>query len=93
MLKTLTAVGLSLALCGTALAENFRCELPEGAYVSDTTPLQEGDNLLLATYGGLYRVPLTGGDDGIDKGPHAVIDAVAFARVIAAHPRQRLACG
>lgn len=55
-------LAMLVLLCGAALAENFRCELPEGAYVSDTTPLQEGDNLLLATYGGLYRVPLTGGD-------------------------------
>lgn len=63
MKKVLCAcLAMLVLLCGTALAENFRCELPEGAYVSDTTPLQEGDNLLLATYGGLYRVPLTGGD-------------------------------
>lgn len=55
-------LAMLVLLCGAALAEHFRCELPEGAYVSDTTPLQEGDNLLLATYGGLYRVPLTGGD-------------------------------
>mgnify|MGYP004652083369 FL=1 len=55
-------LAMLVLLCGAAMAENFRCELPEGAYVSDTTPLQEGDNLLLATYGGLYRVPLTGGD-------------------------------
>lgn len=55
-------LAMLVLLCGAAVAENFRCELPEGAYVSDTTPLQEGDNLLLATYGGLYRVPLTGGD-------------------------------
>ncbi len=55
-------LAMLVLLCGAALAENFRCELPEGAYVSDTMPLQEGDNLLLATYGGLYRVPLTGGD-------------------------------
>lgn len=63
MKKILCAcLAMLVLLCGAALAENFRCELPEGAYVSDTTPLQEGDNLLLATYGGLYRVPLTGGD-------------------------------
>lgn len=55
-------LAMLVLLCGAAMAEEFRCELPEGAYVSDTTPLQEGDNLLLATYGGLYRVPLTGGD-------------------------------
>ena len=55
-------MAMLMLLCGAALAENFRCELPDGAYVSDTTPLQEGDNLLLATYGGLYRMPLTGGD-------------------------------
>lgn len=63
MKKVLCAcLAMLMLLCGTALAENFRCELPDGAYVSDTTPLQEGDNLLLATYGGLYRMPLTGGD-------------------------------
>ena len=63
MKKVLCAcLAMLVLLCGAALAENFRCELPDGAYVSDTTPLQEGDNLLLATYGGLYRVPLTGGD-------------------------------
>lgn len=63
MKKVLCAcLAMLVLLCGAALAEDFRCELPEGAYVSDTTPLQEGDNLLLATYGGLYRVPLTGGD-------------------------------
>lgn len=63
MKKILCAcLAMLVLLCGAAMAENFRCELPEGAYVSDTTPLQEGDNLLLATYGGLYRVPLTGGD-------------------------------
>lgn len=55
-------LAMLVLLCGAAMAEDFRCELPDGAYVSDTTPLQEGDNLLLATYGGLYRVPLTGGD-------------------------------
>ena len=55
-------LAMLVLLCGAAMAENFRCELPDGAYVSDTMPLQEGDNLLLATYGGLYRVPLTGGD-------------------------------
>lgn len=55
-------LAMLMLLCGAAMAEDFRCELPDGAYVSDTTPLQEGDNLLLATYGGLYRVPLTGGD-------------------------------
>ena len=59
MKKVLCAcLAMLVLLCGAALAENFRCELPEGAYVSDTTPLPEGDNLLLATYGGLYRVPL-----------------------------------
>lgn len=63
MKKVLCAcLAMLVLLCGAAMAEDFRCELPEGAYVSDTTPLQEGDNLLLATYGGLYRVPLTGGD-------------------------------
>ena len=63
MKKVLCAcLAMLVLLCGAAMAEHFRCELPEGAYVSDTTPLQEGDNLLLATYGGLYRVPLTGGD-------------------------------
>lgn len=63
MKKVLCAcLAMLVLLCGAAVAENFRCELPEGAYVSDTMPLQEGDNLLLATYGGLYRVPLTGGD-------------------------------
>lgn len=55
-------LAMLVLLCGAAMAEDFRCELPDGAYVSDTTPLQEGDNLLLATYGGLYRMPLTGGD-------------------------------
>ena len=55
-------LAMLVLLCGAAMAEDFSCELPDGAYVSDTTPLQEGDNLLLATYGGLYRVPLTGGD-------------------------------
>ena len=55
-------LAMLVLLCGAAMAEDFRCELPDGAYVSDTMPLQEGDNLLLATYGGLYRVPLTGGD-------------------------------
>lgn len=62
MKKILCAcLAMLVLLCGAALAEDFRCELPDGAYVSDTTPLQEGDNLLLATYGGLYRVPLADG--------------------------------
>lgn len=54
-------LAMLVLLCGAAAAENFHCQLPEGAYLS-AAPLHEGDNLLLATYGGLYRVPLTGGD-------------------------------
>ena len=48
-------------LCGAALAEHFRCELPEGAWLGDTAPLREGDALLLAGGKALYRVSLTDG--------------------------------
>ena len=41
-------LAMLVLLCGAAMAEHFRCELPEGAWLGDTTPLREGDALLLA---------------------------------------------
>lgn len=49
MKKVLCAcLAMLVLLCGAAMAEHFRCELPEGAWLGDTTPLREGDALLLA---------------------------------------------
>ena len=48
MKKVLCAcLAMLVLLCGAAMAEHFRCELPEGAWLGDTTPLREGDALLL----------------------------------------------
>ena len=52
-----------MLLCGAAMAEHFRCQLPEGAWLGDTTPLREGDALLLAGGKALYRVSLADGRD------------------------------
>ena len=55
MKKVLCAcLAMLVLLCGAALAEHFRCELPEGAWLGDTAPLCEGDALLLA--GGKAKV-------------------------------------
>ena len=35
-------LAMLVLLCGAAMAEHFRCELPEGAWLGDTTPLREG---------------------------------------------------
>lgn len=62
MKKVLCAcLAMLVLLCGTALAENFRCELPEGEWLGDTAPLREGDALLLAGGKALYRVSLADG--------------------------------
>ena len=55
-------LAMLVLLCGAATAENFRCQLPDGEWLGDTTPLREGDALMLAGGKALYRVPLTGGD-------------------------------
>lgn len=54
-------LAMLVLLCGAALAENFRCELPEGEWLGDTAPLREGDALLLAGGKALYRVSLADG--------------------------------
>ena len=54
-------LAMLVLLCGAAMAEHFRCELPEGAWLGDTTPLREGDALLLAGGKALYRVSLADG--------------------------------
>lgn len=54
-------LAMLVLLCGTALAENFRCELPDGEWLGDTAPLREGDALLLAGGKALYRVSLADG--------------------------------
>ena len=55
MKKVLCAcLAMLVLLCGAALAENFRCQLPEGEWLGDTAPLREGDALLLA--GGISGV-------------------------------------
>lgn len=57
MKKVLCAcLAMLVLLCGAATAEHFRCQLPEGAWLGDTTPLREGDALLLAGGKALYRV-------------------------------------
>lgn len=62
MKKVLCAcLAMLVLLCGAALAENFRCELPDGEWLGDTAPLREGDALLLAGGKALYRVSLTDG--------------------------------
>ena len=39
MKKVLCAcLAMLVLLCGAAMAEHFRCELPEGAWLGDTTP-------------------------------------------------------
>ena len=56
MKKVLCAcLAMLVLLCGAAMAEHFRCQLPEGAWLGDTTPLREGDALLLAGGKALYR--------------------------------------
>lgn len=54
-------LAMLVLLCGAATAENFRCQLPDGEWLGDTTPLREGDALMLAGGKALYRVPLTDG--------------------------------
>ena len=62
MKKVLCAcLAMLVLLCGAAMAEHFRCELPEGAWLGDTTPLREGDALLLTGGKALYRVSLADG--------------------------------
>lgn len=62
MKKVLCAcLAMLVLLCGAALAENFRCQLPEGEWLGDTAPLREGDALLLAGGKALYRVSLADG--------------------------------
>lgn len=48
-------------LCGAATAENFHCQLPETANVYEMHPLCEGEQMLLITQDGLYRVSLADG--------------------------------
>lgn len=54
-------LAMLMLLCGAAMAENFRCELPDGEWLGDSMPLREGDNLLVAGGKALYRVSLTDG--------------------------------
>lgn len=62
MKKVLCAcLAMLMLLCGAAMAEHFRCQLPEGEWLGDTTPLREGDALLLAGGKALYRVSLADG--------------------------------
>lgn len=62
MKKVLCAcLAMLVLLCGAAMAEHFRCELPEEAWLGDTAPLREGDALLLAGGKALYRVSLADG--------------------------------
>lgn len=62
MKKVLCAcLAMLVLLCGAAMAEHFRCQLPEGAWLGDTAPLREGDALLLAGGKALYRVSLADG--------------------------------
>lgn len=89
MKKVLCAcLAMLVLLCGAAMAEHFRCELPEGAWLGDTTPLREGDALLLTGGKALYRVSLADGSaeklaDMPDNVMHSVLrrDAEGQLRV------------
>lgn len=79
MKKVLCAcLAMLMLLCGAAMAEHFRCQLPEGAWLGDATPLREGDALLLAGGKALYRVSLADGSaeklaDMLDNVMHSVL--------------------
>lgn len=79
MKKILCAcLAMLMLLCGAAMAEHFRCQLPEGAWLGDATPLREGDALLLAGGKALYRVSLADGSaeklaDMLDNVMHSVL--------------------
>lgn len=60
MKKVLCAcLAMLVLLCGAAMAEHFRCELPEGAWLGDTTPLREGG--CAAAYGRQGTLPCVAG--------------------------------